>query len=167
MVMQKHSPARLGCIPVESRQFRLPCRFRQNLELMIHSMTAFARRERETEAGTLVCELRSVNHRHLELALRLPEELRLFEPQVRELAAARLSRGKLDVSMKLQAAPDAASALRLDETLIRQIIEADASIRRLVPDAVPLRSVDLLRWPGALTPAPVDSQRIVAAAATL
>ncbi len=69
---------------------------------MIRSMTAFASAEGASDLGTLSCELRSVNHRYLEPTLRLPEELRAFEPQVRERIAERLARGKIDVSVRVR-----------------------------------------------------------------
>ncbi|NUO71499.1 MAG: hypothetical protein HOQ10_02125, partial [Frateuria sp.] len=64
---------------------------------MIRSMTAYASADTQGPAGTLSCELRTVNHRYLELSPRLPEELRGFEPALRERVAARLSRGKVDL----------------------------------------------------------------------
>jgi uncharacterized protein (TIGR00255 family) len=57
-------------------------------------MTAFASGERSTPWGTLSCEVRSVNHRFLEIGTRLPDELRALEPALRERIGARLSRGK-------------------------------------------------------------------------
>ena len=69
--------------------------------MSIRSMTAFASAEGQTEAGRLTCELRAVNHRFLEIGFRLPEELRALEPQMRERIAARVSRGKIEVSMRL------------------------------------------------------------------
>ena len=76
---------------------------------MIHSMTAFARRESALDAGTLSWELRSLNHRYLEVALRLPEELRALETAAREHVNARLARGKLDCTCRFQ--PAARSAV--------------------------------------------------------
>ncbi len=70
---------------------------------MIRSMTAFAAGARSTEWGALGCELRAVNHRFLELGLRLPDELRGLEPALRERIAARVSRGKVDLSLRLRA----------------------------------------------------------------
>ncbi len=87
---------------------------------MIRSMTAYAGGERVTPWGTLGCELRSVNHRFLEVGTRLPEELRALEPQLRERIAARLSRGKLDLVMRLRA-PEAAANLQVDEALLAQL----------------------------------------------
>ena len=70
---------------------------------MIRSMTAFASGERQGPAGTLGCELRAVNHRFLELGMRLPDELRALEPALRERIAARVQRGKLDLTFRLRA----------------------------------------------------------------
>ena len=70
---------------------------------MIRSMTAFAAAERATEGGTLAAELRAVNHRFLELGVRLPDELRVLEPALRERVVARVSRGKLDLTLRLRA----------------------------------------------------------------
>ena len=69
----------------------------------IRSMTAFASGERPTEWGVLGCEMRAVNHRFLELGLRLPEELRSYEPLLRERVGSRISRGKVDLAMRLRA----------------------------------------------------------------
>ena len=68
----------------------------------IRSMTAYASGERSTPWGTLGCELRAVNHRFLELGTRLPDELRALEPALRERVAGRVSRGKLDLSLRLR-----------------------------------------------------------------
>ena len=79
----------------------------------IRSMTAYASGERATEGGLLGCELRAVNHRFLEVAIRLPEELRALEPALRERIAQRVSRGKLDLVVRLRP-PEGGAGLRLD-----------------------------------------------------
>src|SRR5690606_16439276 len=61
-----------------------------NLPVMTLSMTGFARAEADTEFGTLSWEARTVNHRHLDLSLRLPEECRALEPEVRERVGSRV-----------------------------------------------------------------------------
>ena len=80
---------------------------------MIRSMTAFASGERTTPWGTLSCELRSVNHRFLEIGTRLPDELRALEPALRERIGARISRGKVDLGFRLRS-PESSEALQLD-----------------------------------------------------
>src|SRR3546814_5722008 len=64
-------------------------------------MTLFRSVEQVTPWGTLACERRAVNHRFLELGVRLPEELRLIEPALREQVSARLARGKVDIGFRL------------------------------------------------------------------
>src|SRR5687767_13280533 len=89
---------------------------------MIRSMTAYATAERATDGGTLACELRAVNHRFLELGLRLPEELRVLEPVLRERIAARIARGKLDFSLRLRS-PEGEGGLQLNTSLVMQLSE--------------------------------------------
>jgi uncharacterized protein (TIGR00255 family) len=88
---------------------------------MIRSMTGFGEAERETAAGTLRVEIRTVNHRHLSVNLRAPSSLTRWEPQMREWLRAHLSRGHANVSIRLDAVGSAAAAqgLRLDEERIR------------------------------------------------
>ncbi len=117
---------------------------------MTSSMTAFARSDFETPGGALVCELRSVNHRYLEFALRLPEELRSLEPQIRELIGKRLSRGKVDCSLYFKAKDNAASELQLNDKLVSKLIELTRKIDDLARNISSLRAIDLLRWPGVL-----------------
>ena len=81
---------------------------------MLRSMTAFASAEADTGHGTLAIELRSVNHRYLELGLRLPDELPL-EPAIRERVAARLARGKRRSRLRWKSAVAEASAITVDE----------------------------------------------------
>lgn len=75
---------------------------------MTFSMTGFASLEREVSGGTLIIELRSVNHRYLELHMKLDDSLRSFEPMARELIAAHLGRGKVECRMSLMRSQDAA-----------------------------------------------------------
>src|SRR5690606_9416956 len=122
---------------------------------MIRSMTAYAGGERVTPWGTLGCELRSVNHRFLEVGVRLPEDLLALEPLLRERVTARISRGKLDLVMRLRA-PEAATSLAVDEALVEQLAEL---AQRLQP-RFPLLQVgftDLLQYPGVLRAEAADA----------
>lgn len=116
---------------------------------MIRSMTAFASAETETRWGALAFELRSVNHRYLELNPRLPEELRAIEPTLRERIAARLSRGKVDVNLRFRPHESASAELRLDATVLEQLESSAAQLRDRFPS---LRTdfVHLLEWPGVI-----------------
>ena len=117
-------------------------------------MTAFAAREAASPLGALACEMRSVNHRFLELSLRLPEELRGFEPAIREAVAAKVTRGKVDLSIRVRSAP-AAPELALDEIMLARL----GSAARVVARELPVLSVDLVRlleYPGVLRRTDVD-----------
>src|SRR3569833_614833 len=129
---------------------------------MIHSMTAFARRERATPWGTLVWELRSVNHRYLELAPRLPEELRVIEAPLRERVAAAVQRGKVDCQLRWQSAAQQSVVLSLDTVLAKRVV---AEALRRHPASI--SALEILRWPGVVQSAPPDVEQLAAAARAL
>ncbi|MGV8960944.1 MAG: YicC/YloC family endoribonuclease [Stenotrophomonas sp.] len=132
---------------------------------MIRSMTAYAGGERVTPWGTLGCELRSVNHRFLELGVRLPEELRALEPQLRERMSARVSRGKLDLVMRLRA-PEAATSLAVNETLVEQLGELALRLHSRFP-GMRIGFTDLLQYPGVLRAESTDATALQAEALAL
>ncbi|HXS26816.1 MAG TPA: YicC/YloC family endoribonuclease [Steroidobacteraceae bacterium] len=89
---------------------------------MITSMTGFARREATGPWGTLVCELRSVNHRFLETSFRLPDDLRALEPELRQLFMRQLKRGKVDCTLSYRAAQGAERALDIDYEVLARLL---------------------------------------------
>ena len=110
---------------------------------MIKSMTAFARESVSTDGGDLTWELRSVNHRYLEANIRLPEDLRGLEPAVRERLAVRLSRGKLDCTLRFAARAGEGGALAVNHRLIEQLLPARRSAWRWCRrPSTTVRSVD-------------------------
>src|SRR5690606_37174198 len=115
---------------------------------MIRSMTAFAAGERSTEWGTLGCEMRAVNHRFLELGVRLPEELRLLEPALRERVAARVSRGKVDLTLRLRAG-EGGGTLQVNDALLRQLGAIARGMDASFP-ALRTQFTELLQFPGVL-----------------
>ncbi|MEJ2694215.1 MAG: YicC family protein [Candidatus Thiodiazotropha sp.] len=117
---------------------------------MISSMTAFAREEYRGELGVLSWEIRSVNHRYLEIVLRLPEELRVLESDVRERLNTRLSRGKLDLSLKFKPGNGAEAGLQINRRLAEQLMATHAEMAGLLRADGHLRPFELLRWPGVL-----------------
>ena len=132
---------------------------------MIRSMTAFASAERATEWGTLACELRAVNHRFLEIGTRLPEELRALEPQLRERVATRVSRGKLDLSLRLRA-PEGGDALQLDSRMVGQLAELALDMQARFP-AMRVEFTELLQFPGVLQAKSTDPAALQAEALSL
>ncbi|MET0004869.1 MAG: YicC/YloC family endoribonuclease [Candidatus Thiodiazotropha sp.] len=113
-------------------------------------MTAFAREEYRGDLGIMSWEIRSVNHRYLEMFLRLPEELRVLEPMIREHINARLGRGKLDISLKFKPGGVAEAGLSVNQRMVHQLVNAERQIADLTGLNESLRSGDLLRWPGVL-----------------
>lgn len=135
---------------------------------MIRSMTGFARRERQGPWGTLVCELRTVNHRYLETSLRLPEELKALDNDVRQSIAGALRRGKVDANLYLKAgAAGTQRSLELDGQLLEQLIARVDQVRGQLKYPAPVSPVDLLRWPGVVREAEVDIRPVSTAALEL
>jgi uncharacterized protein (TIGR00255 family) len=117
---------------------------------MIFSMTGFAALERETASGILIIELRSVNHRYLELQLKLDDSVRSFEPLLRELIAAKLGRGKVECRMSLMPRANQIKQAHLDNTVLQQLAQMAATVQQHFPLSPPLSIADILRWPGVL-----------------
>lgn len=133
---------------------------------MIRSMTAFASAECETAHGNLSIELRSVNHRYLELSPRLPDDLRGFEPQLRETLAARLSRGKVDINVRLKTTATRTATLDVDEDLLGRLAEKAQSLAGRFP-ALRVDFSGLLGWPGVLREQTADAEGLQTAAAAV
>ncbi|MBS0213749.1 MAG: YicC family protein [Proteobacteria bacterium] len=129
-------------------------------------MTAFASAERSTAWGTLGCDLRAVNHRFFELGLRLPEELRPLEATLRERLAARIGRGKVDVSLRLRAADTASAELRVNHALLTRLSELANDLDTRFP-GMHTDFMDLLRFPGVQEEASPDAAGLQAEALTL
>src|SRR5260370_6661409 len=91
---------------------------------MVASMTGFARRETTGEWGTLVCELRSVNHRFLEAGFRLPDELRAAEGELRTRLARELRRGKVDCTLQLRRAGGAGGGAEVGAGAVERVLAA-------------------------------------------
>jgi uncharacterized protein (TIGR00255 family) len=123
---------------------------------MIRSMTAYASAETTGPAGTLSCELRTVNHRYLELSPRLPEDLRSFESQLRERIAAKLSRGKLDITVR-RASDARCESLQINNTLLARLSELNLDMVARFP-GMQVQFTELLRFPGVMQQAEMDPE---------
>jgi uncharacterized protein (TIGR00255 family) len=131
----------------------------------IRSMTAYASGERSTPWGTLGCEVRAVNHRFLELGARLPDELRVLEPALRERVSRRVSRGKVDLTLRLRASGDAVS-LQVDQALVARLGELAHGLRGHFPE-LRVGLVELLQFPGVLQSQAADPAELQAEALAL
>ena len=125
---------------------------------MIRSMTAFSRGEDTGEWGELTLEIRSVNHRFLDISIRMPEEIRPFESTIRETISKRLSRGKIDLFVRYRSSEVQSDSLEVDIELARKLAHASREIDSVLYNAAPVNSIDVLRWPGVLKTSPADPE---------
>jgi len=127
-------------------------------------MTAFARHETTTAWGALTWELRSVNHRYLDIALRLPDDLRSLEPRVRESINGRLARGKVDGTLRFQPSDAAVGSIEMNPEQVQRLLAVVDALRSHAPEISALRAIDVLRWPGTIKASPLDMENLSSAA---
>jgi uncharacterized protein (TIGR00255 family) len=125
----------------------------------MHSMTAFARTDLQTDTGSFTWEIRSVNSRYLELHFRLPETLRGAEAQVREVLRQQLHRGKVECSLKFTPHSQAKS-MSVNEELVIQLNGAADHVHSIIGPGHALDALEILKWPGVLVQPSVDSKVI-------
>ncbi len=117
---------------------------------MTLSMTGFAAAAAELEAGSLSLELRAVNHRYLDIQMRMPDELRSLEPALRESVSGQIQRGKVDFRIAFTARTAARAGAELNRGLLQQLVEWNRQVQAALPDARTLSVADVLRWNGML-----------------
>lgn len=127
---------------------------------MIYSMTGYAVQEQEIAVGTLVLELRAVNHRYLELHMRLDENLRSFEAAMREAIALKLGRGKIECRASLATQTGQLSQTSIDPAMLAQLAQLNEAVLQSFPNSRPLTVADVLRWPGVLATEQVSGERL-------
>ena len=123
-------------------------------------MTAFVQHESQSEQSRVVWEIRSVNHRYLEISMRLPEELRSAEMMFRETIKASLSRGRIDAVLRYQSAESSANSPELNLDTINQLMAWSRTVQSTVPVAGELSIADILKWPGVLTSEQIDEDQL-------
>jgi len=135
---------------------------------MIRSMTAFARQELTEPWGQLTIELRSVNHRYLDFGLRLPEEFRPLESDIRTCLGHYLSRGKIEANLRFSAEPGASgSRLELNLGLARELLVVHEEMARLAGHEQQADISQMLSWPGLIEEKRPDPAPLQAAAMEL
>jgi len=142
---------------------------------MTQSMTAFARQTAEYSWGSLVWEIRSVNHRYLEPTFKLPESLRQLEGELREKLRGRVARGKIECSLRVQRTAGGDNRLSIDRAVLAQLLNCAAEVSQsliaaapLAPlPAAPVNPLEALAWPGVLRTVDEDEEQAAHAAAEL
>ena len=124
---------------------------------MVASMTAFARLEDSGEWGHAVWEIRTVNHRYLDISIRLPEELRALETSVREQVSIKLKRGKVECNLRYDS-DSATGDISINAGLAEKIIHAARGLP--IEGSAPIDPLDVLRWPGVIDKDSPDLERL-------
>ncbi len=127
---------------------------------MTVSMTAYGRTEETSEIGHVIWEIRTVNHRYLEVSIRLPEELRMLEAKIRQHVSNKLNRGKVDCTLRFNADEISRKGLSLDAELAKNIVQSAESIQSLMGNPAALNAMDVLRWSGVINRDMIDAELI-------
>ena len=133
---------------------------------MIQSMTGYSAANRDLGHAVLSFEIKSVNSRYLDIGFRLGEDLRFLEMALRERISERLGRGKVEVRGYLQTqSGDGSGSRRLapDTTLMAELARLEREVRQVLPEAAPLSTAEVLRWPGVLADDALSQEQLQAA----
>lgn len=126
---------------------------------MPRSMTAYARITEENSWGSITCELRSVNHRFLEVGFRMPDVLRESETALRDMTRKKLTRGKIDCSVQI-AFNHSDAGSTLDIEVAQSHIEIAQAIANKLSDAAPISAVDIMQLPGVIKDASIEASQV-------
>jgi uncharacterized protein (TIGR00255 family) len=123
---------------------------------MVQSMTAFARLEKRGDWGTASCEIRTTNHRYLELFFRLPDNFTFIEPQLRNQIRKDLQRGKFECFIRFQSDVTQINSININKSLIDQLINVTREIEKSAGLQTQINLLDILRWPGVVQNQEID-----------
>jgi len=110
-------------------------------------MTAFADCEIVTENMTILCELRSVNHRYCDLNIRIPERLRFAENDIRKQLSEKLKRGKIECTLSYKKQLNVQN-FSVDFQLVEKLLITTSKIETLMANPQPFSALDILAFPG-------------------
>lgn len=130
---------------------------------MTKSMTAFARSQQSMEEGELVWEIRSVNHRFLELHLKMPEDFRVNETKFRERLQQRLKRGKVECFLRFNENKQQAEAIQINPQQAKSLVNACHEINTLLHQPSEVDPMAVLQWPGIVQEIQRDMKPVLAA----
>lgn len=128
---------------------------------MIRSMTAFAGAEKALPGRMITCEVRTVNHRFLDIALRIPDAMRFMEGELRSHIGRFVKRGRVDCSLSLKNLQQDQDAIRINPSRITQLMSAIQEVESLSHRPLTeLSALDILNWPGVLFEPDEDRQML-------
>ena len=131
---------------------------------MLRSMTAFARVQETCDAGSLTWEIRSVNHRYLEPGLKLPEDFKSLEPEIRKLLSQYLERGKIDIGLRYKLDNASLGKIGLNEDIVLRLRQVEQEVLNIVHEGSKLSVADILGWPGVIADTENDMSPLISIA---
>jgi len=117
---------------------------------MLKSMTAFSRVQQSNDSGDIVWEIKSVNHRYLEPAFKLPDDFKQLEPEVRQQLGQYLKRGKIDISLRYKLNKKSQTSIQLNAEMVKNLRQVEQEVLTIVHEGHSLAVADILRWPGVV-----------------
>ena len=134
---------------------------------MIRSMTAFAGNETDIGDLTISCELRTVNHRYCDITLRLPDRLRFVEAELRSIIAAKLNRGKVELSLNYKKQAKNGSSFIINTDALATLLAATSAIERQMPGPLSFSALEVLAFPGIQQEPDIDMEQLSLGLTTL
>ncbi|WP_050477798.1 YicC/YloC family endoribonuclease [Herbaspirillum rhizosphaerae] len=125
-------------------------------------MTGYAVAKRETAAGAITVEMKSVNSRFLDLQFRVNDDLRAVEPAMREAIISKLVRGKVECRLSFGRKTAEGASQALNQTLLATLADLQRQVRKQFAEAAPLTVNELLRWPGVIEEAEIGQDTLQA-----
>lgn len=127
---------------------------------MIRSMTAFANEKSEIDGWLISWEIRSVNHRFLDLSLRLPEGFRFLEPEIRASTAKILTRGKVEYTLLCKKNEMESTNLCINHRAIKQLLSSVDEIEGILTNPKAYSALEVLAWPGIVGESEPDGKQL-------
>lgn len=139
-----------------------PCFFilTKGKNMTVRSMTGFAHACTEAAGKRIDLEIRSVNHRFLDVQFKIPDDLRALESSMREAIAAQVSRGKIEIRIQLNHTADTSGSLNINQALVGELAHLNSKLRKKHPDLAKMGVAELLRFPGVITSTQTDSEAL-------
>jgi uncharacterized protein (TIGR00255 family) len=131
---------------------------------VLKSMTAFARVQETCDSGSLTWEIRSVNHRYLEPGIKLPEDFKLLETDIRKLIAKYLERGKIDIGLRYKLDESSTDDIHLNDDLVHRLRVVEQTVLDIVHEGQTLSVSEILSWPGVITDQQKDLSPLISIA---
>ncbi len=129
---------------------------------MTKSMTAFARIQQSLDEGELIWEIRSVNHRFLELNFKMPEAFRASETRFREILQHRLKRGKIECFLRFNANAQQIAGITVNTQQAKSLVSACQQINGLLHQPSEVDPMEVLQWPGVVQESKLDMKPVLA-----